>query len=57
MIYNKRRLVVFYIFNLGTIKNFKLSDMTDYYSNIIGNIASKINLFYEFLVGSIIDSN
>lgn len=48
MIYNKRRLVVFYIFNLGTIKNFNLSDMANYYSNINGNIASKINSFYEF---------
>lgn len=55
MIYNKRRLVVY--LQLRYYKNFKLSDMTDYYSNIIGNIASKINLFYEFLVGSIIDSN
>lgn len=57
MIYNKRRLVVVLHLQPRHYKNFKLSDMTDYYSNIIGNIASKINLLYEFLVGSVIDSN
>ena len=56
MIYNKRRLVVLHL-QPRHYKNFKLNDMTDYYSNIIGNIASKINLLYEFLVGSVIDSN
>lgn len=48
MIYNKRGLVVVLHLQPRHYKNFKLSDMTDYYSNIIGNIASKINLLYEF---------
>lgn len=57
MIYNKRGLVVVLHLQPRHYKNFKLSDMTDYYSNIIGNIALKINLTYEFLVVSIISDN
>lgn len=46
MIYNKRGLVRVLYLQSRYYKKFKLSDMTNYYSNINGNIASKINLFY-----------